>query len=153
MNRSAFLRLLALCLLPMWSSPAAEAPRASANVLFIGNSYTAPVVPVFREFAKAKGKTGRIEAVIVNGAQALDCQAGQFAPMLFAGGLKQRAAGAHRRPSVCVPAPSWFSVYSKPLPNSSTARCRLSVSKPPCNAYGPPLSMPASACPMAVCRR
>lgn len=91
--------------------------------------------------------------VIVNGAQALDCQAGQFAPMLFPDGLKQRAAGAHRRPSVCVPAPSWFSVYSKPLPNSSTARCRLSVSKPPCNAYGPPLSMPASACPMAVCRR
>ena len=69
MNRSAFLRLLALCLLSTWSSPAAEAPRASANVLFIGNSYTAPVVPVFREFAKAKGKTGRIEAVIANGAQ------------------------------------------------------------------------------------
>lgn len=69
MNRSSFLRLLTLCLLPMWSVPAAEAPRASANVLFIGNSYTAPVVPVFREFAKAKGKTGRIEAVIINGAQ------------------------------------------------------------------------------------
>ena len=69
MNRSTFIRLLALCLLPMWSAPSAAAPAGGSNVLFIGNSYTAPVVPVFREFAKAKGKTGRIEAVIVNGAQ------------------------------------------------------------------------------------
>ncbi|MFO1491926.1 MAG: hypothetical protein U1F77_02160 [Kiritimatiellia bacterium] len=68
MNRSAFLRLLALCLLPTWS---AAAPAGDTNVLFIGNSYTAPVVPVFREFAKAKGKTGRIEAVIGSSAREL----------------------------------------------------------------------------------
>lgn len=62
------MRFLALLFLPLFLRTAAE-PVTNRNVLFVGNSYTAPVAARFKEFSVRTGKTGRIEAITPGGVQ------------------------------------------------------------------------------------